>query len=32
MIHVWNMIRAQKLNFDEKLLFLVNVKKKKSGV
>lgn len=28
MIHVWNMIRAQKLNFDEKLLFLVNVKKK----
>lgn len=29
MIHVWNMIRAQKLNFDEKLLFIIIVKKKK---
>lgn len=27
--HVWNMIRAQKLNFEEKSLFLINVKKKK---
>lgn len=34
MIHVWNMIRAQKLNFDEKLLFIIIVKKKRreSGV
>lgn len=32
MIHVWNMIRAQKLNFDEKLLFIIIVKKKKKRV